>query len=980
MAIRNLLLLMLVLIVGGCKASGTPPITEDGVAYVRQDQTVDLQLKATVPQGQTLTWEVGAPEHGILTGTPPNLRYRPNAGFAGIDRFTFKAKAGSLSSNESQVLIQVKDLFPNWRSADLDESKSNYVPVRLDPARFTQRWSRAFPDTQLFNFVTGNGKLFLRQYSNLEEEASLLVINPANGETLRTEPFLPQEMYRFELMFENETLYFRGDRGYDGSLPMFHKYDPESGHKEFSTRNEPAPFNWDPQLLDGTAYTWGLTTTPGSGSSTVTALDMGSGEVQWRTTVDGYGCTQALAVDLKRIYFCTSQALYVLDRATGKRLATLFQEEHLNHWASTALDTDRNYLYVLNFDRITGIDLDTLTPVFSQSIGGSYSELAFNRTHVFWRDESALYGINIDTGQVDKTFTTPYELDYALIATDNLLFASSKTTTFAIDLETQTEVWSADLGGEIGLSAQGGLYIVNPRGGTRLIDVQGDEDRSGLLDWYEQLYGIQNPMADDDSDGIANASEFLQGTHPLLDDTDQDGLSDIEETDTHQTNPLAADSDRDGLADDVELTHGLAPLIPGDAYQDLDADGYWNIAEIQGGSDPVDPMSVPAVWAGNPDFKGNQPPAEYTITATYGKFGIESNGRNRFLSVIRGITRIEANFDFSLVTFQASSECGDQLRVALDDVLQDFKFSQGLQTYTIQVSQGHHTIEWLPGGCDLPYKIYSAQIMKLKPPAANDIAAYGFVGKKLVYIGYYGAPIFQLEMPRLFESISHWGFSVVEMDNGQIVLNDGVGVIALLDADKGFHPFPIYGVKSPVQMATLGDRLFLTNNFRYAPVVALDTTTLKYQLSFMIRSDSVKVGEDHNLYFLDGEVWDIKQYDPETLEHLGTLRSNFAARDIDFDIDADFGLYEIYSENIALDPKHWLCRYSELPFQYGCVGIPYWPSSVDVSHDKHSLVSVREGKPLVYRPDLTYVGRFSIPMHSAIWSKNLDFSRIGLLP
>jgi hypothetical protein len=53
------------------------------------------------------------------------------------------------------------------------------------------------------------------------------------------------------------------------------------------------------------------------------------------------------------------------------------------------------------------------------------------------------------------------------------------------------------------------------------------------------------------------------------------------------------DNDRDGMADDWETANGLDPTNPNDANTDTDGDGYTNISEFIGNSDPNDSNSVP---------------------------------------------------------------------------------------------------------------------------------------------------------------------------------------------------------------------------------------------------------------------------------------------------------------------------------------------------------------------------------------------------
>ena len=51
-----------------------------------------------------------------------------------------------------------------------------------------------------------------------------------------------------------------------------------------------------------------------------------------------------------------------------------------------------------------------------------------------------------------------------MIVTDNLIFVSTESTTYAVDLASQTEVWSYPAGGHLALSDDGVLYIATAEG------------------------------------------------------------------------------------------------------------------------------------------------------------------------------------------------------------------------------------------------------------------------------------------------------------------------------------------------------------------------------------------------------------------------------------------------------------------------------------------------------------------------------------
>ena len=67
-------------------------------------------------------------------------------------------------------------------------------------------------------------------------------------------------------------------------------------------------------------------------------------------------------------------------------------------------------------------------------------------------------------------------------------------------------------------------------------------------------------------------------------DTDFDGTPDCADT----------DDDNDGLPDGWEIRYGLNPLVD-DAPEDADGDGYSNLEEYQGGSDPTYRYSLPGI-------------------------------------------------------------------------------------------------------------------------------------------------------------------------------------------------------------------------------------------------------------------------------------------------------------------------------------------------------------------------------------------------
>jgi uncharacterized repeat protein (TIGR01451 family) len=84
------------------------PVAYDQSLETDEDVPLSIVLTATdVWPGDPLTWIVGDPLHGTLTGTAPNLTYTPDADFYGSDSFTFHVNDGFNDSNVATISIEV---------------------------------------------------------------------------------------------------------------------------------------------------------------------------------------------------------------------------------------------------------------------------------------------------------------------------------------------------------------------------------------------------------------------------------------------------------------------------------------------------------------------------------------------------------------------------------------------------------------------------------------------------------------------------------------------------------------------------------------------------------------------------------------------------------------------------------------------------------------------------------------------------------
>ncbi len=84
-----------------------PPVAQSQSASVDEDHSLSLTLVAADVDGDILTYTFTAPTHGVLTGTPPNLTYKPSTNYFGTDSFTFTAKDAQVDSAAATVSITI---------------------------------------------------------------------------------------------------------------------------------------------------------------------------------------------------------------------------------------------------------------------------------------------------------------------------------------------------------------------------------------------------------------------------------------------------------------------------------------------------------------------------------------------------------------------------------------------------------------------------------------------------------------------------------------------------------------------------------------------------------------------------------------------------------------------------------------------------------------------------------------------------------
>lgn len=109
LSVGTTLWLIACLLLSSCEPVPTPLTANYATLQTMQNTPVDLTL--TVAGGdptKSLTYQVGVPSNGTITGSAPNISYAPNIGFSGTDTFTFSVSDGTVTSNTATITIFVQ--------------------------------------------------------------------------------------------------------------------------------------------------------------------------------------------------------------------------------------------------------------------------------------------------------------------------------------------------------------------------------------------------------------------------------------------------------------------------------------------------------------------------------------------------------------------------------------------------------------------------------------------------------------------------------------------------------------------------------------------------------------------------------------------------------------------------------------------------------------------------------------------------------
>ncbi|MEO0453946.1 MAG: Ig-like domain-containing protein, partial [Verrucomicrobiota bacterium] len=145
------------------------PVAENQDLSTDEDTELPLSLQASDIEGEALSYSVTtAPEFGVLSGSPPNLTYTPNANYFGPDSFTYQANDGELDSDTATISITVNPVNdePVSEAISIETNEDEAVDITLIANDIDE-------DSLIYQIISGPGS------GSLSGTAPDLVYTPA---------------------------------------------------------------------------------------------------------------------------------------------------------------------------------------------------------------------------------------------------------------------------------------------------------------------------------------------------------------------------------------------------------------------------------------------------------------------------------------------------------------------------------------------------------------------------------------------------------------------------------------------------------------------------------------------------------------------------------------------------------------------------------------------------------------------------------
>ncbi|MBX7535520.1 PQQ-binding-like beta-propeller repeat protein [Qipengyuania sp. GH1] len=373
----------------------------------------------------------------------------------------------------------------DWGTFQRDIAHTGYVPVRLDPARFDKawEWTDSFTAGRIRPPAASRGKVLIVTARDggmaYAGTARLKAFETPSGSEIWSYD-MGDQFHASGPSISNELVHVSSMVTSSSSNPQW-VFNLASG--TFKNQMEFAAqwTNFNQPVADGDD----VYVAAGYYGSVIYGYDAGAGTQKWVTDRTGGAVWggQSIALDDDHAYYYSGAALDQVDRATGKIVKSIADPEYVtttyDYQTGPVLD-GKGSVFLFSGDK----SFEGGNKIVAMSLGqgsikwrssAQYSTafaLADDTIFAVRQDAHVLSAIDAENGEVLWSAPLPGSdtLLGNVIATENLIFVSSGSQTWAIDRKKQDHaiVWEAPTGGRLAITPDNYLLTTGQRGASRL--------------------------------------------------------------------------------------------------------------------------------------------------------------------------------------------------------------------------------------------------------------------------------------------------------------------------------------------------------------------------------------------------------------------------------------------------------------------------------------------------------------------------------
>jgi uncharacterized delta-60 repeat protein len=373
-----------------------------------------------------------------------------------------------LAFNASYTVPNTNPPFAGWQTYQGDDGHTGYVNGRQNPTYEQTLWSTKLPSGSLTDMSVGGGAVYVSSslYFGSATPPSLFALNSATG-AINWDIALGSNFSTNAPAFADGNLFVQTDNETTGTYIW--SFNAATGAQNFKT---PLGAQWENYLTPTVAY--GNVYMDGGTYGGMYSVSETTGAQNWFGFVPQYD-QWTPAVTSAYCYTFTGSGdttpitgkFTILNRLTGATVSvttdTGFYWNGYSMGEAVALGGE-NDAFATNGNRVLCFNTQASGGINWVATDKFTGQVTVANGVLYVQDGSGIAALSESTGATLWTWTpTNDTLSGRIIATDNMLFASSATTTYAISLKTQQTAWTVAQGGHLALD-HNTLYVAGSDG------------------------------------------------------------------------------------------------------------------------------------------------------------------------------------------------------------------------------------------------------------------------------------------------------------------------------------------------------------------------------------------------------------------------------------------------------------------------------------------------------------------------------------